>query len=156
MPCCYCLGMEHTAVVINNLNRFLIWCYSHKLLCFSIYESSGWVVLFLFWFARCDSILVVVQYPHRAMTLKTYHFWSVTIEPSVCHLAIYILLCLNRSFFLWIRVFIFPSCLELHCALIMHVILLCALCAVHDVVCDLCVSVYLLRISFYINRYKLV
>lgn len=59
--------LESMAIIINNRIRFLIWCYSHKLLCFSIYESIGWrIVLFRFvsfdlvlWFC---SILDVVQY----------------------------------------------------------------------------------------------
>lgn len=103
-----CSNLKRMAIVINNRNRFLIWCYSHKLFCLP-FMSSVVDVLFLFWFARIGSILVAVQYPHRPMTLKTYHFWSVTIEPSVCHLAIYILLRVSIALSLYFFCFGFFS-----------------------------------------------
>lgn len=150
---CYCLDMEHTAIVINNLNRFLIWCYSHKLLCFSIYESSGWGIVFVsvcsvrfdsIWFLLWFSIHIA-RYDIEDIPFLISDHWAVCLSFGDLHssLSQSTILSMDSSFHIFL-------CLELHCALIMHVI-----CSVRCTWCSVR-CVYLLRISFYINRYEMV
>lgn len=111
------LEKTRASIVINNQNRFLIWCYSHKL-CFVFSLFHLWIqwlvnVLFLFWFwyvqflvlfdsnSWCGSIFFS-DIHNAPWHWRPFHFWSVTIEPSVCHLTIYIFsLSLSLSFFLF-------------------------------------------------------
>lgn len=150
-------NMENTAMKINNrsvLFSLLIRCHSHKLLCFSPFALLDIFVLYdSVWFG---SWFISKWYALRGIE-DTFHFCSMTIESSVCHWVICILLHSphlhhSGSFFVLRITCVLLSCNAMYvdvdsCVVYAVVVTLFSSSFLHEIARDICDGLYT-----YINK----